>query len=292
MNRPQEVKRAQEVLIPEHPDTIQPKQTLDTGTPPIRAISASDLRLWLAAGWRDLVSAPAVLLHGLVVSVAGALILVLSWGQPGFSIILISGFLLLGPILAVGVNDMARRLEQGGPTRFRTGLEAVRELGAALWIYAAILIILFAVWASLGWRWIAVLTAGELGVPATLGDVLGTMLASPQGIVALLGFIAAGAFFALAVFAISLVTLPAMLDRQRGLVDAMAISLKALKKNLGPLLLWGLLITALFAISVATAFTALIVIFPWLGLSMWHGYRGLVAPGDHPTKTNPHPAHG
>jgi uncharacterized membrane protein len=228
------MKRAQEVLYPEDPGEVQPKQTLDTGTPPIRAISAPDLMRWLAAGWHDLVRAPAVLLHGLVVSAAGALILFLSWEQPVYSIIFIAGLLLVGPILAVGVNDMARRLEQAGPTRFRTGLDAVRELGAALWLYAAILIILFALWAGMAWQWIGVLTAGDLGVPATFGDVLGAMLASPQGIVALLGFVAAGAVFALVVFSISLVTLPAMLDRQRGLVDAVAISLNALKRNLGP----------------------------------------------------------
>ena len=287
------MKRAQEVLYPEDPGEVQPRQTLDTGTPPIRSISApGDLGQWLSRGWQDLVRAPAVLLHGLVVAVAGLLILYLSWEHPAVSIVFISGFLLLGPILAVGVNEMARRLEQGGPTRFSTGLDAVRELGGSVWLYAAILIIMFALWAGIVWRWIGVLTMGELGTPASMGEVFAAMLASPQGIVALLGLIAAGVVFALAVFAISLVTLPAMLDRQRGLVDAVAISLKALKTNLGPLLLWGLLITVLFAVSAATAFIALIVIFPWLGLSMWHGYRDLVGPSNRASTAKPHPTHG
>jgi len=287
------MKRAQEVLYPEHPDKVEPKQTLDTGTPPIHSISApGDLGQWLSRGWQDLMKVPSVLLHGLVVAAVGAVILFLSWEQPIVSLIFISGFLLAGPILAVGVNEMARRLEQGGAIRFSTGLGAIRELGWAVWLYAAILIIMFALWAGIMWRWIGVLTMGELGTPASMGEVFAAMLASPQGVVALLGLIAAGVVFALAVFAISLVTLPAMLDRQRGLVDAVAISLKALKTNLGPLLLWGLLITVLFAVSVATAFIALIVIFPWLGLSMWHGYRGLVGSSDRPSTAKPHPTHG
>jgi uncharacterized membrane protein len=287
------MKRAQEILYPEDPGEVQPKQTLDTGTPPIRSISAPDtLGQWLSRGWQDLMRAPAALLHGLVVAAAGVLILYLSWEHPAVSIVFVSGFLLLGPILAVGVNEMARRLEQGGPTRFSTGLSAVRELGASVWIYAAVLVIMFALWAGIVWGWIGVLTVGELGRPAAMGELLGVMLASPQGIVALLGVVAAGVVFALAVFALSLVTLPAMLDRQRGFVDAVAISLKALETNLGPLLLWGLLITVLFAVSVATAFIALIVIFPWLGLSMWHGYRGLVGPSDRAATGKPHPAHG
>lgn len=205
-------RRAQEVLIPEDPAEIEPKQTLDTGTPPIRAISASeDLRQWLARGWKDLLNAPQALVHGLVVAAVG------------------------------------------------------------------LLIILFAVWATVVWRWIGVLTMGDLGAPQTMGEVLGVMLASPQGMVSLLGVIAAGAVFALAVFAISVVTLPAMLERQKGFVDALAVSLKAFKTNPWPLLVWGLAITALFALSAATAFIALIVIFPWLGFAMWHGYRSLVA---------------
>ncbi|WP_410344852.1 DUF2189 domain-containing protein [Thioalkalivibrio sp.] len=286
------MKRAQRTLYPEDPSEVEPRRRLDT--PPVRAISAPDaLKRWLAGGWHDLVRAPAVLLHGLVVAALGALILFLSREQPAIGMIFIFGLLLLGPVLAVGVNEMARRLDQGGPTRFSTGLGAIRELGAAIWLYAAILIILFALWAGMVWQWIGVLTVGDLVPPATLGEVLGAMLASPQGIVSLLGFIAAAVVFALAVFAISLVTLPAMLDRQRGLVDAVATSLKALKTNPGPLLLWGLLITVLFAVSVATAFIALIVIFPWLGLSMWHGYRDLVGPShDRASMTKSNPTHG
>lgn len=287
------MKRAQEVLYPEHPSEVEPRRALNT--PLIRSISApDDLKRWLARGWHDLVQAPLVLLHGLVVAAVGSVILFLSWEQPVVSMIFISGFLLVGPILAVGVNEMARRLEQGVPISFSTGLGALRELGAAVWLYAAILIIVFALWAGMVWQWIGVLTVGDLAPPATLGEVFAAMLASPRGIVSLLGFIAAAVIFALAVFAISLVTLPAMLDRQQGLVDAVGVSLKALRTNPGPLFLWGLLITVLFAISVATAFIALIVIFPWLGLSMWHGYRGLVGrPGDRTSTAKPHhPTHG
>jgi len=287
------MRRAQELLFPEEPHKVEPKQTLDTGTPPVRSISApDDLRHWLAKGWNDLRSAPLALVHGLFVAAVGLLILAYSWTQPVASVIFISGFLLVGPILAVGVNEMARRLEQGRAGSVGSGLGAIRDLGGALWIYAAVLIILFALWASVVWRWIGVLTLGDLGAPATMGEVFGVMLASPQGVVSLLGVIAAGIVFALAVFAISLVTLPAMLDRKKGFVDAAAVSLKAFKTNPGPLLVWGLTITALFAISVATAFIALIVIFPWLGFAMWHGYRSLVGSGDRPRESKPHPTHG
>ncbi len=285
------MKRAQRTLYPGDPSEVEPRRTLDT--PPIRTVSgAGDLKQWLAGGWHDLVRAPAVLLHGLLAAAVGALILFLSWEEPAISVIAIFGFLLLGPLLAVGVNEMARRLEQGGSTRFSTGLGAIGELGAAVWFYAASLIILFALWAGMVWQWIGVLTYGDLAPPASVGEVLSAMLASPQGIVSLLGFVAATVVFALAVFAISVVTLPAMLDRQRGMMDAVATSLKVLKANPGVLFLWGLLITALFAVSVLTGFIALIVIFPWLGLSMWHAYRALVGWSERSSTSERHPAHG
>jgi uncharacterized membrane protein len=236
--------------------------------------------------------APAALLHGVVISAIGAAILFLSWEEPVVAAIFIFGLLLIGPILALGVNDMARRLERGESVRFSTGLGAIRDLGAAVWLYAAILIILFALWAGMTWQYIGVLMMGDLAPPANPYEVLGAMLSSPQGIVSLLFFIAASAVFALVVFSLSLVTLPAMLDRKRGLVNAVGTSLKALKANPGPLLLWGLLITVLFAVSVATAFIAMIVIFPWLGLSMWHGYRSLTGPKDRQSTAKPHPTHG
>lgn len=285
------MKRAQRTLYPGDPSEVEPRQRLDT--PAIRTVSGPDeLKQWLGGGWHDLVRSPAVLLHGLVAAAVGALILFLGWEEPAISMIAIFGFLLLGPLLAVGLNETARRLEEGVSTRFSTGLGAIAELGAPVWFYAASLIILFALWAGMTWKYLGVLMIGELAPPATLGEVLGAMLSSPQGIASLAFFIGASMIFALAVFAISVVTLPAMLDRQQGMMNAVVTSLKALKANPGVLLLWALLITALFAISMLTGFVALIVIFPWLGLSMWHAYRALVGPGNGPSTSERHPTHG
>ncbi|AGA35324.1 Protein of unknown function DUF2189, transmembrane [Thioalkalivibrio nitratireducens DSM 14787] len=280
--------RMQELLYPDDPAEVRPRQTLESGTPGVNPINApDDLLQWLRSGWSDLWQAPVALLHGLVVSAAGVFLLWATWGQPWLGVALIFGFLLLGPVLAVGVNDLARRLERGERTGFRTGLGAIAELGGAAWIFAAGLAALFLLWASFVWLWIGVMNVGTIGGPAASPAILGTppavlwaMLSTPQGIVSLIGAMAAWAVFALAVFALSVVTLPAMLDRRRGLVDAVATSLRALRSNLVPLLFWGLIITALFAAALVTGFIALIVIFPWLGFAMWHGYRAMVRRDD------------
>jgi uncharacterized membrane protein len=150
-------------------------------------------------------------------------------------------------------------------------------------VFALLLALIFVIWASFVWMWIAVLNIGELGVTGQLHHLVGTMLTTGSGITSLIGVVAAAIVFGLIVFALSLVTLPAMIDHrareeapQTTLIDAIGMSLKAFNHNRGTLILWGLIITALFTISVATALLALIVIFPWLGFAMWHGYRDLV----------------
>lgn len=286
--------RMQELLYPGDPSEVRPRQTLETGTPDVNPISSpDDLLQWLSGGWHDLWRAPSALLHGVVVSVAGMFLLWATWAQPWLSITLIFGFLLLGPILAVGVNAIARRLDRGERIGLRTGLGSVRELGGSAWIFAALLTGLFALWASFVWLWIGVMNVGTLEGPLAPAAILGAMLSTSQGWVSLAGAAAAWAVFALIVFALSLVTLPALLDRRRGLVDAMATSLRAFKANTVPLLLWGLIITGLFAISAATAFIALVVIFPWLGFAMWHGYRAMIRREEvTQSRDEAHPVHG
>jgi uncharacterized membrane protein len=274
-------------------EEIQPRQTLDTGTPPVRDISARDPLRWLAAGWGDVWRAPVSLLHGLIVTVGGWLILWLTWDQPWLAMAAISGFLLIGPALAVGVNELARRLERGDREGLGIGqcLSAVPSLGASLWLFAALLAGLFLVWAGFMTLWIGVMNVGDLGMPANLGELLGVMLAGPRGILSLIGLVVAGAVLAIAAFAVGVITVPAMLDRRVGLVDAIAISLKAFNHNRGSMLVWAGLITALFGLSVLTALIALIVVFPWLGFAMWRGYRALVSPAvGKDEKAKPEPA--
>ena len=269
-------------LYPEDASEIQPKETLDSGTPPINRIDMRQPLHWLAQGWRDLRRAPMALVDGLIVALLGLLSLWQTWHQPWLTFSLVTGFLLIAPVLSVGVNELARRLETGESLGHAAGLDAVMRLGWPLWLFAGLLIVLFNVWASYTWLGLGVLNVGSANVLGSVDQMLLAMLSDPKGIISLIGLLAAGAVLALVVFSVSLVTLPVLLDRHCSLIDAIAISFKAFRDNPWPLLLWAGLITALFAISALTAFIALVVIFPWLGLAMWHGYRDLVAWEDRP----------
>jgi hypothetical protein len=110
--------------------------------PPVRAVPIGRPFHWLRLGWRDFTRAfgPSVF-HGLVVAAGGLAIVALSLSfwylLPGA----VSGFLLVGPILATGLYEISRRLEQGArPTladvfaAWRRGTRPLVFLGLALMI--------------------------------------------------------------------------------------------------------------------------------------------------------------
>ncbi|WP_018936662.1 DUF2189 domain-containing protein [Thioalkalivibrio sp. ALJ24] len=267
---------------PEDLNEVECEHTPETESPTIRTIEPDHLGTWLGKGWRDLWKTPVALIHGLVIAIVGLVALGLSWNEPWMAFAFLAGLLFLGPILAVGVNFLAMQRDRGHATG--TGLGWVSHLGGSVWVFALLLALIFAIWASFVWMWIAVLNIGELGVTGQLHHLFGAMLSTGPGIISLIGVVVAAVIFGLIVFMLSLITVPAMIDQrardeasQTTLFDAIGMSLKAFNHNRGTLLLWGLIITALFAVSVATALLALTVIFPWLGFAMWHGYRDLIS---------------
>jgi uncharacterized membrane protein len=266
--------------FPDDPTKIHPADTLDSGTPVIKKVAPGRPLHWLRQGWQDLRRAPSALLHGLVVAVVGMILVWATMSHPWLSFALIAGFVLIGPVLAVRLNIMARSLEQDAEgDKTMGGSVRLAEIGLPLVKFTVILLGLFIVWTGYTWLWIAVMNVGELGLPAHAGELLRAMLASPSGIVSLVGVVVIWLALAFLAFAVSVITVPAMLGQRLGLVDAVATSLKAFRENFLALTFWAALITALFVFSVLTAFVALIVIFPWLGLATWHCYRDMVVAG-------------
>jgi uncharacterized membrane protein len=87
---------------------------------------------------------------------------------------------------------------------------------------------------------------------------------------------AVGGVIAFFTYCLVVVAAPMLLDTRANVWGAIATSFLAVANNPGPMLLWAVLIVALLLVSAATAFLALIVIFPWLGLASWRAYRALV----------------
>jgi uncharacterized membrane protein len=87
-----------------------------------------------------------------------------------------------------------------------------------------------------------------------------------------------GAGVAVIAFALSVVSVPLLLDRPIDAVSAMATSLQAVRRNPAVMALWAVLIVALMAAGFATALVGLVLVFPFIGHASWHAFEDLVAP--------------
>jgi uncharacterized membrane protein len=55
----------------------------------------------------------------------------------------------------------------------------------------------------------------------------------------------------------------------------MGTSMAIVWNNVTPMIAWGGIVLALFAISAITGFLGFIIIFPLLGHATWHAYRAM-----------------
>ena len=241
--------------------------------PAIRTVELSAPFTWLALGWGDLQSAPkASLFYGVVFALMGWLI----WQTFSHMVELLSaltaGFLLLGPFLATGLYDISRRRQQGELVRLTETLTAWRANLGAFSLFALGLTVILLVWARAALVTFALFFS--TGMP-TLDNFLGQVI-SAEHLDFLVTYFTVGAVFAAIVFAVSVVSVPMMLDRGTDTVVAALTSVRALFTNPAPLLLWALLIVLLVAAGFATLFVGLVVSVPWIGHATWHAYQDLV----------------
>ncbi len=244
--------------------------------PRVRAVSMDAPWRWLRKGVEDLRAAPgASLFYGAVLAAMG-FILGRFVGQAAYELAFVTGFLLVGPFLAMGLYDVSRRRERGERVALGETLLAGRTNAPAIGFYALILALLMAVWIRVSVVVVALFFEG--GVP-TIETLLRDIVASESGIVFLLVYLAAGSGFALLVFATSVISLPMLLDRSgMDTLTAMISSFNALRLNLAPMLLWAAIIVVLVGLGFATFYLGLIVALPVIGHATWHAYRETIEP--------------
>lgn len=229
---------------------------------------------WLAAGWRDLRrDAVASLLYGLAVFAVSVIVV---WGMFRFEVDYfffpaLSGFMVLGPLIAAGLYEKSRRLELGERAGFRRMILVRPAAGYQAAFLGLILLLLFMLWQ----RAAVLLYALHMGVRPFPGfdEALPMIFTTAIGWSLLITGSFVGALFAGFGFAVSVFAVPMMLEERTDALTAMGISLSLVWNNLPVMLIWGAIVVGLFVLSVATGFLGLIVIFPLLGHATWHAYR-------------------
>jgi uncharacterized membrane protein len=230
--------------------------------------------VWIRRGWEDLRRMErASLAHGLIISVIGAVLLMLGGTHPYLIAAAVTGYLLVGPIMTTGLCELSRRRAAREPRGFDESLEAVSRNPEALMHFGGILALIAIVWFVAS----TVLLQSVLGirVPSLAVALWGGAgdFASTREVIA---YFSSGAVFAVTVFALSVVAVPLIIDRHASASEAMWASVKAALHNIPAMIVWAALIVTLTALGFVTLLLGMIVIAPLLGHATWHAYRDLV----------------
>jgi len=248
---------------------------------PIRDVAFDDPWEWVGAGWRDMWRVwPISLAYGAVFATVALALLIGLFMQGGQAIIvtLAAGFLLLGPILAVGLYEASRRLLAGEPVTF-IGVAFVRTASPLQLAYlGVVLTLLFLFWVKFAMLLFALFFGQQPFPPLT--ELPATLLLTTHGIGLLVVGSAIGAGLAIAAFALSAMSVPLLMHKRTDFFTAIATSIKALTTNPRAMLLWAALIAGLMVLGMATVFIGLIIAFPLIGHATWHAYRAVVVVED------------
>lgn len=242
--------------------------------PGIRQLVATRPLAWLRAGWHDLRANPLPsLAYGLLFALGGDLIILAALDYPHLVSVAISGFFLLAPLLAAGLYELSSSHARGEKLLFIESLRGFRRNGQSLAFFG-----LFLGLTTLFWERVSAIAFALVAVnsPDTAGVYLSDILLGGEHLALTLTWLLAGGALALFVFALSVVAVPMMQDRETDAVTAALASLRACRRNFLPLLLWAVLIVGLTLTGFATLLFGLVVILPILGHASWHAYRELV----------------
>lgn len=245
---------------------------------PVRRIGDEDLRFSLRQGLDDFRAMRGdIVFAGLIYTFIGLAAVVMTTNRPliPFFFPVVAGVGLLGPIAAVGFYEMARRRELGQTVKWWNFID-VRKLSSAddMGIVGGLLLAIFALW---------LLVAGALyaalfgwATPTDIVQFFASVLTTPRGwaLIALGAVI--GAVFGWIVLAISVVSLPMLVDCDVTAMEAVSTSWRAAHANKLEMVRWGLTVAGLLVLGSIPLFVGLAFVLPWLGYATWHLYTRLV----------------
>jgi uncharacterized membrane protein len=241
--------------------------------PAVRRVAAGAPLGWLVAGWRDFRAHPLQsAFYGACFALMGFAIALTFRHAYAYVSALTTGFFLVGPFLAIGLYDLSRRRERGEPAWLASTLDAWRPNFGAVGVFALVLVVILLVWARASLVVFALFYTTEMpSLEGFLGQVV-----SLQNIEFLFAYFCVGGFFAVLVFAISVVSVPMMLDRNTDGIVSVLTSLRAFGANVPAMIVWGVTIIVVVGVGFALWFVGLVVAVPMIAHATWHAYRALV----------------
>src|SRR5262249_560475 len=158
----------------------------------------------------------------------------------------------------------SRRREAGRAAGWADAFAVLRAPAfGSIVLFGLLLMAIFLTWLNVA---IAIydMTLGPeppVSAAAFVSDVFSTEAGGTMIVVGICG----GFLVAVLVLAISVVSVPLLLDREIGLASAMLTSLQTVAVNPGPMAVWGGIVAALLVIGSIPLFLGLIIVMPVLG---------------------------
>ncbi len=249
------------------PPSEAPRKTL----PPLTIV---DPFRWLARGAQDLAAHPGIaLFYGVAFTTMALVLGAVFRSSPEYTMTIASGCLLVGPFLAMGLYEVSRRREAGQQPALGASIVCWDRHVPSMAMLVLVLIVLELLWGRASLVVFAVFF--NTGMPSTTGVMQAVF--NPQNLEFVFAYTVVGGAFAALAFALSVVSIPMILDRDTDAISAAITSMEVFLKNLGVMVLWGALLTALLLASMLLPWHAgVLLVGPWLGHATWHAYRGAV----------------
>lgn len=239
----------------------------------IRHVGPEASARWLENGIADFKRAPMLSLsYGMIYVLLGLALACLSLRAPLFTSAAITGFLILGPLITAGFHSISRSIETGETPKAAHWLDALRANFTSLVNFTLVLGMLMAIWAI-----ISSLTIALFVDNATVGeDMFDTLLNHNQLTPFVLAHFAISGLIALVAFAISVVSIPLIIDKRVDFVTAILTSIQVVRENAVPMISWAAIIAILIALGYIFFFVGLAVTLPIAGFASWRAYRELI----------------
>lgn len=228
---------------------------------------------WLALGWQDMrADAGIALFYGLCFWLMAVLLALVFRSKPEYVMSIAAGCLLVGPFLAMGLYEVSRRREAGLTPDLVSSLTCWDTRLRSIGLLVLVLIVLELVWGRVSLVVFAIFF--NTGMPSTTSVV--KALFNPQNWQFIAVYLAVGGAFAALVYALAVVSIPMILDRDTDAISAAITSVQVVFANPAVMMFWGALITTMVVVALWPWGLGLVLVGPWLGHASWHAYRGAV----------------
>jgi len=243
----------------------------------LRQVATERPWVWLSLGWQDLMAQKSVgLVYGGALAVLGWVLawVMLQLGLAWAILPAVAGFFMLAPLAAAGLYEVSRRREQGLGTTADEAMAAFHRNGGQIALMGVVLLLINLVWVRIAGLLFALFFG--LNFAPSLVELPLRLLQAEAFLPFFIMGTGFGALLAAGSFAVSVISIPMLVDRDVSVLEAVSVSLRAVRENPRAMALWGGLIVVFTGLALVPFFLGLVIAMPLIGHASWHAYRDLV----------------